>query len=61
MDQASKRRELFQELGKKVIGKYVTGKGYKAINKKLHVTVTMFVNIIRKIKFHGTVASQDGA
>ena len=53
-------RELSQEITKKIIHKYIKGKGYKIISKQLHVPVTTVAHIIQKFKVHGTVANLHG-
>lgn len=57
MDQRKQRKELSQEIRKKIIDKHVKGKGYKTISKQLDVPVTRVAHIIQKFKIHGTVAN----
>ncbi|KAM3936756.1 immunoglobulin gamma-1 heavy chain-like [Leptodactylus fuscus] len=47
MDQRQRRKELPQELRKKIIDKYVTGQGYKTISKQLDVPVTTVAQLFR--------------
>ena len=54
------RRELGQEIRKKIIDKHVKGKGYKTISKLLDVPVTTVAHIIQTFKVHGTVADLPG-
>lgn len=61
MDQRKQRRELSEEIRKKIIDKHGKGKGYKTISKQLDVPVTTVANIIKKFKVHGTVANLPGA
>lgn len=60
MDHRKLRRELSQEIRKKIIDKHVKGKGYKTISKQLDVPVTTVAHIIQKFKVHGTVANLPG-
>lgn len=60
MDQRKQRRELSEEIRKKIIDKHGKGKGYKTISKQLDVPVTTVANIIKKFKVHGTVANLPG-
>ncbi|CAJ0934921.1 unnamed protein product [Ranitomeya imitator] len=69
MDQRKQRKELSQEIRKKIIDKHVKCKSYKTISKQLDVPVTTVAHIIQKFKMRGTVAmraficlalSQDG-
>ncbi|KAG2461018.1 TCB1 transposase, partial [Polypterus senegalus] len=60
MDQRKQRKELSQEIRKKIIDKHVKGKGYKTISKQLDVPVTTVAHIIQKFKIHGTVANLPG-
>ncbi|KAG2465277.1 TCB1 transposase, partial [Polypterus senegalus] len=60
MDQRKRRKELSQEIRKKIIDKHVKGKGYKTISKQLDVPVTTVAHIIQKFKIHGTVANLPG-
>ena len=53
MDHRKLRRELSQEIRKKIIDKHVKGKGYKTISKQLDVPVTTVANIIQKFKVYG--------
>lgn len=59
MDHRKLRRELSQEIRKKIMEKHVKGKGYKTISKQLDVPVTTVAHIIQKFKVHGTVANQN--
>ncbi|KAG2469162.1 TCB1 transposase, partial [Polypterus senegalus] len=60
MDQRKRRKEVSQEIRKKIIDKHVKGKGYKTISKQLDVPVTTVAHIIQKFKIHGTVANLPG-
>ena len=60
MDQRKQRKELSQEIRKKIIDKHVKGKGYKTISKQLDVPVTTAAQIIQKFKVHRTVANLPG-
>ena len=60
MDHRKLRRELSQEIRKKIIDLHVKGKGYKTISKQLDVPVTTVAHIIQKVKVHGTVANLPG-
>ena len=60
MDHRKLRRELSQEMRKKIIDKHVKGKGYRTISKQLDVPVTTVAHIIQKFKVHGTVANLPG-
>ncbi|KAG2465172.1 TCB1 transposase, partial [Polypterus senegalus] len=60
MDQRKRRKELSQEIRKKILDKHVKGKGYKTISKQLDVPVTTVAHIIQKFKIHGTVANLPG-
>ncbi|KAL0151707.1 hypothetical protein M9458_053006, partial [Cirrhinus mrigala] len=62
MDQRKRRKELSQEIRKKIIDNHVKGKGYKTISKQLDVPVTTVAHIIQKFKFkiRGTVANLPG-
>ncbi|KAI4892527.1 hypothetical protein NFI96_005759 [Prochilodus magdalenae] len=60
MDQRKQRKELSQDIRKKIIDKHVKGKGYKTICKQLDVPVTTVAYIIQKFKIHGTVANLPG-
>lgn len=60
MDQRKRRKELSQEIRKKIIDKHDKGKGYKTISKQLDVPVTTVAHIIQKFKIHGTVANLPG-
>uniref|UniRef100_A0AAQ5ZXB5 Transposase Tc1-like domain-containing protein n=1 Tax=Amphiprion ocellaris TaxID=80972 RepID=A0AAQ5ZXB5_AMPOC len=60
MDQRKPRKELSQEIRKKIIDKHVKGKGYKTISKQLDVPVTTAAHIIQKFKIHGTVTNLPG-
>ena len=53
MDQRKQRRDLSEEIRKKIIEKRGKGKGYKTISKQLDVPVTTVANIIKKFKVHG--------
>lgn len=59
MDQRKKRRDLSEEIRKKIIDKHGKGKGYKTISKQLDLPVTTVANI-KKFKVHGTVANLPG-
>ena len=60
MGQRKQRKELSQEIRKKIIDKHVKGKGYKTISKQLDVPVTTVAHIIQKFKIHETVANLPG-
>ncbi|MGH0145201.1 UNVERIFIED_CONTAM: hypothetical protein FKN15_071268 [Acipenser sinensis] len=60
MDQRKQRRELSEEIRKKIIDKHGKGKGYKTISKQLDVPVTTVANIIKKFKVHGTETNVPG-
>ncbi|XP_053150198.1 uncharacterized protein LOC128344317 isoform X2 [Hemicordylus capensis] len=60
MDQRKQRRELSEEIRKKIIDKHVKDKGYKTISKQFDVPVTTGANIIKKFKVHGIVANLPG-
>ena len=60
MDQRKRRKELFQEIRKKMIDMYFKGKGYKTISKQRDVPVTTVVHIIQTFKIHGTVTNLPG-
>lgn len=60
MDNRKRRRELSQDIRKKIIDKHLKGKGYKTISKQLEVPVTTVAHIIQKFKTHGTVANLPG-
>uniref|UniRef100_A0A669ERY6 Uncharacterized protein n=1 Tax=Oreochromis niloticus TaxID=8128 RepID=A0A669ERY6_ORENI len=60
MDQRKQRKELYQEIRKKIIDKHVKAKGYKTISKQLDVPVTTVAHVIQKFKIHGTVANLPG-
>uniref|UniRef100_A0A3P8W165 Uncharacterized protein n=1 Tax=Cynoglossus semilaevis TaxID=244447 RepID=A0A3P8W165_CYNSE len=60
MDNRKRRRELSQDIRKKIIDKHLKGKGYKTISKQLEVPVTTVPHIIQKFKTHGTVANLPG-
>ncbi|KAL0146521.1 hypothetical protein M9458_058152 [Cirrhinus mrigala] len=60
MDQRKQRKELSQEIRKKIIDKHVKGKDYKTISKQLDVPVPTVAHIIQKCKIHGTVANLPG-
>ncbi|KAI4884482.1 hypothetical protein NFI96_008952 [Prochilodus magdalenae] len=60
MDQRRQRKELSQDIRKKIIDKHVKGKGYKSISKQLDVPMTTVAYIIQKFKIHGTVANLPG-
>lgn len=60
MEQRKPRRELSQEIRKKIIDKHVKGKGYKTISKQLDVPVTTAAHIIQKFNIHRTGANLPG-
>lgn len=60
MDHRKLRRELSQEIRKKIKDKHVKRKGYKTISKQLDVPVTTVAHIIQKFKVYGTVANLPG-
>src|SRR4029434_5360127 len=60
LDHRTLRRELFEEIRKKIIDKHVKGKGYKTISKQLYIPVTTVAHIIQKFKVNGTVANLPG-
>ena len=60
MDNRERRRELSQDIRKKIIDKHLKGAGYKTISKQLEVPVTTVAHIIQKFKTHGTVANLPG-
>lgn len=60
MDQRKPRRELSQEIRKKIIDKHVKGKGYKTISNQLDVLVTTVAHFMQKFKVHRTVANLPG-
>lgn len=60
MDQRKPRRELSQEIRKKITHMHVKGKGITTISKQLDVPVTTVAHIIQKFKIHETVASLPG-
>lgn len=53
-DHRNQRKELSQEIGKKIIDNHVKHKGYKTISKQ--ITVSLF----KKCKIHWTVEDQGG-
>ena len=57
MDLRKRRRELLQEIRKKIIDKHVKGKGYKTISKQLDIPVTTVAHIIQKFMVQGTVVN----
>ncbi|CAJ0956332.1 unnamed protein product [Ranitomeya imitator] len=60
MDQRKRRKELSQEIRKKIIDKHVKAKRSKTISKQLDVPVTTVAHIIQKCKILGIVANPPG-